>query len=199
MWKQFLKRKEEGVTAVEFAFAAPVLFLFIIGAFEVGNLLFANAVLDGAAREAARRGVTGFAPCGLTREEYIQEVIDQQLIGMTDPDRRTVSTRVYQSFNDIGQPEPFVDENDDGSYNMGEEFTDENGNLQWDADKGAIGLGSAGDVVVYDISYDVPILTDFFQRKTGIPSSVTISARAAIRNEPIPVDPNGVITVPCDL
>lgn len=198
MWTKF-KSQNEGVTAVEFSFAAPILFLLIIGAFEVGNLMYANAVLEGAAREAARRGVTGFAPCGITRENYINQVIDQQLIGLADPELRTVSTKVYKSFNDIGQPEPFVDANSDGVYNMGEEFTDENGNLQWDPDKGAVGLGSAGDVVVYDITYQVPILTDFFKKKTGIADSISISARAAVRNEPIPVDPNGIITVPCDL
>ena len=198
MLKTF-KTDENGVTAVEFAFAAPVLFLLIIGAFEVGNLMYSNAVLEGAAREAARRGVTGFAPCGLTREEYIQEVIDQQLIGLADPERREISTKVYQSFTDIGEPEPYVDENNDGSYNIGEEFTDENGNLQWDPDKGVVGLGSAGDVVVYDISYGVPILTNFFSKKTGIGNTIRISARAAVRNEPIPVDADGNIMVPCDL
>ncbi|MGD8325931.1 MAG: pilus assembly protein [Sphingomonadales bacterium] len=198
MWTNF-KNQDKGVTAIEFSFAAPILFLFIIGALEVGHLMYSNAVLEGAAREAARRGITGFAPCGITREEYINQVIDQQLIGLADPDRRTVSTKVYKSFNDIGQPEPFIDANNDGAYNMGEEFTDENGNLQWDPDKGAVGLGSAGDVVVYDITYAVPILTGFFQKKIGLAESISISARAAVRNEPIPVDPNGVITVPCDL
>lgn len=195
-----LKRNKKGVTAVEFAFAAPILFSLLIGAFEIGHLMFANAILEGAVREAARRGVTGFAPCGLTREEYIAAVVQSQMIGFNDPDKRTVTYRVYENFNDVGRAEELtVDNGTPGVYDPGDEFVDENGNLEWDSDIGVAGLGSAGSVVVYDIAYNVDLLTSFFAKATGIPSSIQLSARAAVRNEPIPVNPNGSPIDQCDI
>ncbi|MFZ5608457.1 MAG: TadE/TadG family type IV pilus assembly protein [Pseudomonadota bacterium] len=196
-----LWRRRDGVSALEFGFVAPILLLFVIGAFEVGNLMYANAVLEGAAREAARRGVTGFAPCNMTRQEYIEQVIDQQMIGFANPDRRTISIMVYDAFSNIGEPEPFTDNPDfpNGRYDPGEEFTDINGNLQWDPDMGAAGLGGPGAVVAYKVSYDVSLLTGFFTETLKLPSRMTMTATAAIRNEPIPVNPDGSLAVACDI
>ena len=47
-------RSQEGVGAVEFAFAAPVLLAFIIGIAQLGILFFANSGLKAAVGEGAR-------------------------------------------------------------------------------------------------------------------------------------------------
>lgn len=191
-------RREDGIAAVEFAFAAPVLLAVMIGAFEISNFMFAKVVLEGAAREAARQGITGYAPCGMTREEFIQATIDRAMLGFSDPERRTVNKRVYQSFTDIGEPEDFDDVNGNSVYDMGEPFTDVNGNNQWDPDMAAAGLGGPGDVVVYDFSYQLDSMTGFFAHIVPSAATMTLTASTAVRNEPASIDPqnNGGCVIP---
>ena len=47
-------RDQSGVAAIEFSLVAPVLFMMIFGAIEVGRILFAQHSLDEAARVSAR-------------------------------------------------------------------------------------------------------------------------------------------------
>jgi Flp pilus assembly protein TadG len=49
--------KRAGVTAVEFAMVAPVLFLFILGIVEIGRACMVTQLLTEAARRACRQGV----------------------------------------------------------------------------------------------------------------------------------------------
>lgn len=50
-----------GGTAVEFAFAAPVLFLFIFGVIEVGRVMFTQGVMQYALYEASRYAAVHYA------------------------------------------------------------------------------------------------------------------------------------------
>jgi hypothetical protein len=47
---------------------------------------------------------------------------------------------------------------------------------------GAAGLGGPGDVVVYSMTYDWPIMIPLFQPLFG--DHVTLQANIAVRNEP---------------
>lgn len=49
-----LRRNQRGATAIEFALAAPVLLVFIIGIAQLGLLFFANAGLRSSVAEGAR-------------------------------------------------------------------------------------------------------------------------------------------------
>ena len=49
-----LLRNRRGAAALEFAFAAPILFVFIIGIAQLGILFFANSGLKSAVGEGAR-------------------------------------------------------------------------------------------------------------------------------------------------
>jgi len=49
--------RSRGQAVVEFAIAAPVVFLIILGLFDVGRLVFINNELSEGAREGARFGV----------------------------------------------------------------------------------------------------------------------------------------------
>jgi hypothetical protein len=93
-----------------------------------------------------------------------------------------MTTLVYDSFEEVGQPEPFTDENGNDAYDDGEPFTDVNGNGGWDDDMGAVGLGGPGEVVVYEMSYDWPIMIPLFRPFFG--DYVTLEANIAVRNEP---------------
>ena len=56
------------------------------------------------------------------------EIVERQTYGLLDMDQVDLDTLVYESFADIGEPEPFTDENGNGAYDAGEAFIDVNGN-----------------------------------------------------------------------
>ena len=89
---------------------------------------------------------------------------------------------VYENFGDIGEPEPFTDEDGDGVWDNDEPFTDINGNGNWDPDMGAAGLGGPGDVVVYRMSFDWGIMIPLFRPIFG--NAITLQSNIAVRNEP---------------
>ena len=64
---------------------------------------------------------------------------------------------------------------------VGEPFTDVNGNGSWDNDMGVAGLGGAGDIVVYKVDYTWGLLTDFLKPYTG---DLTFTTGVAVRDEP---------------
>ena len=74
---------------------------------------------------------------------------------------------VYEDFGSIGDGEPYIDGDGDGKYDVGETFTDENGNGSWDSDVGQAGAGKADDVVMYRITYDWPIRTPVLSNILG--------------------------------
>jgi len=180
-------RDRQGIAAIEFAIMAPVLILIITGIMEVAMVLTVSSLLEGGLRDAARFGITGSAPGGTTREDQIKKIIGDATIGLVDMTTATIDTLVYPSFGDIGQPEPFVDQNSNGTYDMGEPFTDINSNGVWDADMGAAGLGGPGEIVLYKIKYDLGLMTPLLSAiMGGADDKVTLRASIAVRNEPYP-------------
>lgn len=185
-WQRFLACRR-GTPIIEFAFAAPILFLVMIGMFEVAMITFTSVAVEGGLREAARWGITGQTPVSGTRQDQILAIIDHQTMGLIDVDEANISFLVYSSFNDIGQPEPFVDSIIplNGEYDEGETYTDLNGNLQWDADRGAIGVGNAGEVVLYKVDYKWHLMTPLIANLIGDEEgAMTMTASVAVRNEP---------------
>jgi Flp pilus assembly protein TadG len=173
---------ERGTAMMEFAFLAPI-FLGMLGAImEFSGIMFVQTLLEGAAREASRYGITGATPPGVSREDEIMNIIRKNTYGIIDVDNLNTETLVYKNFGDVGQPEPFTDSNSNGAYDAGEPFTDVNGNGAWDPDMGAAGLGGPGDVVVYRMSYDWHIMIPLFRPFFG--DSITLQANIAVRNEP---------------
>jgi Flp pilus assembly protein TadG len=173
---------ERGTAMMEFAFLAPI-FIGMLGAImEFSGIMFVQTLLEGSAREASRYGITGSTEPGVTREEQIMNIIRENTYGIIDLDKIQVETLVYDNFGDVGQPEPFTDDNGNGAYDAGEAFEDVNGNGTWDPDMGAAGLGGPGDVVVYRMSYDWTIMIPLFRPFFG--DTVTLQANIAVRNEP---------------
>ena len=179
-----LAGERSGATALEFAILAPVLFLAVIGIIELAIVLLIQVLLEGSVREASRFGITGYTPAGVTRDTQIRNVVARYTIGLINPNAITITTKVYPSFGQIGQPEPYTDSNHNGHYDAGEPYTDINGNGRWDADMGASGSGSAGDVVLYTVSYDWHMITGLMRPLMGTNGVVHLQASIAVRNEP---------------
>ena len=110
------------------------------------------------------------------------DIVEAKTYGLLDMDQLEMETLVYESFADIGQPEPFDDANGNGAYDGGEHFIDVNGNGPGTPDMGAAGLGGPSDVVVYRLTYDWGIITPFMQRLLG--ESIRHVSSVAVRNEP---------------
>ena len=188
-----LWRRSEGASAVEFSLVAMPLILTLVGIFEVALILFVNVLLEGAIRNSARYGITGYTAGGTDRETMIREIIRKRTIGMVNMANVSIETLVYQNFSDIGKPEPFTDAGPafNGVYDPGETFVDINGNGQWDPDMGAAGAGGPGAVVVYKVKYDWPLLTGLLTPLLGQNGYVTLSVSTAVRNEPFPAAAGG--------
>ena len=171
--------------AVEFALAAPILFLLIIGMFEIAMVMFISVAVEGGLREAARFGITGVVPVGVTRQEQILNILGTHTLGLIDIASSTITLKAYDNFSDIGQPEPFNDTSPaNGVYDLGEAFTDLNGNAQWDADRGVDGVGSSGEVVLYKIDYDWLLFTPIVAHLLTGGDALHLTASVAVRNEP---------------
>ncbi len=181
-----LARADDATAAVDFAIIAPVFFLFVIGILEFAMLMVGETLLQSAVTDASRFGLTGRTLVGQTREEVIAGLVASRTYGLIDIERLEFDTLVYPSFDSVGQPETFTDQNGNGSWETGEPFVDTNGNGQWDADMGAAGLGGPDDVVLYRVRYDWRMLTPMFRALFPPDGVVPMEASLAIRNEPFP-------------
>ena len=178
---QFLNRKE-GSTVIEFAIAAPILFLLLMGTVETGLVLFANSVLEGATGFASRVGKSGFTLNGMTREQYIRDRIQTLSAGLLRPNQITITTLAYSNFANIGQPEPCITAAPCNGA-PGVNYQDINGNGTRDMDQGRSNAGGSGDVVVYRVTYPWPIFTPLVRRAFSSNGTLTLTAVTTVRNE----------------
>ena len=179
----------KGVAALEFGFAAPAIIFASAALFEISSMMFVSTLVEGGLRQAARFGITGFSPAGISREDRIREIIGRNTFGLVDMSTATINQQIYPSFGQIGQPEPFDDVNTSGSFDAGEPYQDINGNGQWDADMGAAGAGGPGDVVLYRVEVDWDALVPLMTPLMGTGGKIRLSATVAVRNEPFDPPP----------
>jgi hypothetical protein len=175
-------RNEDGAAIVEFAFVAPAFIALVCAILEFSGIMFVQAILEGSAREASRYGLTGFTSGGVSREDQILAIVEDHTYGIVDMGELSMETLVYENFGDVGQPEPYDDDNGNEVWDNDEPYTDINGNGTWDPDMGEAGLGGPGDVVVYRMTYDWDIMIPLFRPFFG--DSITMQANIAVRNEP---------------
>lgn len=182
-----LARARGGSATVEFALGALPLVLTIMAVMEFSAVLFTQTVLEGAVRDASRFGVTGGDPTGSGRAARILEIVSDRSLGLVSLGPSAVTMKVYQSYADIGQPEPFVDQAPlNGRYDPGEMFGDRNGNGVWDDDMGTPGVGGPGEIAVYTIRADWPLLTGLLAPFFGR-DRLQLTASMVVRNEPYDV------------
>lgn len=182
--RSFLRR-DDGVTLVEFALSIPILTVAVVGIMELSMVLFVSSMMEGGVREAARFGITGGSPDGLTREQRIIDIVSDKTLGMLELETSDISTLVYPSFDSVGKPEPYTDNApENGAYDEGEDFLDVNGNSIWDADMGAAGLGGPGEIVLYRIDTEWALMTGLLGDVIGDGGTVPLTASIVVRNEP---------------
>ena len=175
---------DRGAALVEFAFAGPIIIMMLMGIIEVSMVIFMNIMVESGVRDAARFGLTGSEVAGYTREDYIVELVNERTMGLLNITSANVDVRIYESFEAISEAEPYVDANVNGEYDVGEMFTDTNGNGDWDGDPGTPGAGGSDDIVVYRVTANWAILTSYLANLLGDDGLFTISSSIAVRNEP---------------
>lgn len=182
-----LAREKRGVTIVEFAFLSPVMLVMICGSIEMGHMLLARAVLDGAIVEAARTATASLETGEAERTEIMVESIQDAMSSfpIAEGEEVRIETRVYRDFSSV-TPEYYDDANENGSYDLGEAFTDRNGNGKWDPATPISGtLGGPGDVVSFTAVYPRRTLFTFLERTAGLNTTIDLTATTVVRNESV--------------
>lgn len=164
---RLLERDEDGVTVVEFALIAPTFLLLLLGTLDIGQMVYAQSVLNGAVQTAAR---DASLENGDTAEA--DQLVEDRVSGIMPGVELASSRRSYFDFADIERAEQWNDADDNGTCNDGETYTDENANGQWDEEIGVSGNGGANDVVIYTVSatyepiFKVPFLPEAWEERT---------------------------------
>ena len=179
-----LLRDQRGATAVEFAVVASAVFVMLFAVLEFSAIMLVSNIMESATSITSRLGKTGYVTAGQSREATILAEVTKQTQGLIKPEQLSIASKYYAQFDQIGDPEPWNDANANGLAEVGE-YTDVNGNGQWDADMGLAGYGGAGAVVVYTVSYPWPIMTPLLSPVIGnAQGKYVITARAVVKNEP---------------
>jgi Flp pilus assembly pilin Flp len=178
--------RAEGATVVEYALILPILLMLIMGILEYNTIMYAMSVLDGSVTAAAREGSTGYTGSGYsTRQLYVYSLVKSHSSGLLAPASLNISSKSYSAFSNMHQPEPCISPTTAPCPGTpGTNFVDINGNGIWDQDQGTSGVGGAGDIVVYTVSYPWPIYTPILKPFLGSGGTFTITSSAVVKNEP---------------
>ncbi len=176
-------RDARGAAAVEMALLGPVMLGAVVATLELGLVLLVNVGIEAAVRDAARYGITGQGVSVEARTATIRTIIAENTFGMVDMDTVAISTKVYPSFTAAGKAETYTDTNGNGQWDEGEPLQDINGNGVWDEDPGVPGTGNAGEIVLYTVSYGLPLIAVATRELFGV-DVMALSTRIVVRNEP---------------
>jgi Flp pilus assembly pilin Flp len=176
-----LARNISGATAVEFAVVAPVLFLMIMGLFDVAHTQYTNSLVHGEMQRAARQ-------LTLENANSRMQVVDAKVraqIRQIVPKSATIEFEKLShfDFSDIAEPEEVIGGNNDRVCDPGETYLDDNDNGRWDADRGKDGIGGARDAVLYTAIITYPRMFPI-SGMIGVPKDVRLEVSTVLRNQP---------------
>ncbi|HEY2025136.1 TadE/TadG family type IV pilus assembly protein [Paraburkholderia sp.] len=149
-----LLQDNRGVTAIEFAIAAPVMLVMILASLELGMGMLMDASILVAANEASRYGLTTTAPATGTRASQAQQIVMNIIGGWGNIPGTTISIAEidYGTFANVG------------------------------TSSNTSGMGGLGDVVSYNISITTNGLSGILPTLGLTP--ITYSSNFIVQNEP---------------
>ncbi len=180
-----LARDRRGVTVVEFAIVAPVMIMFLLGAFDMAHTLYMQGVLQGVVQKAARDSSLEDAT-DTTSQSTLDTRVRQQVKLLDSDANVTFSRRFYRTFSDAAAARAetwTVDSNHDGVCDNGEPFTDTNNNGVRDLDGGDAGQGGAYDRTIYKVTVSYPRLFPI-DRFIGGSANTKLVASTILQNQP---------------
>ena len=175
-----LRRNTRGVALVEFAMTAPVFLLVLMGIFDYSWQLYAKQVLQGAVAKAARDATL---ENNISNQDTLDHKVRQSVQAVFKNAEVHFVRKAYDSFEEVGDPEPFKDLNGNKIRDDGECFEDINGNKSWDSDRGRTGNGGADDVILYTASMTFNSVLPVWSM-LGQPQETTLKATTVLRNQP---------------
>lgn len=175
-----LRRDARGMAIVEFALTAPLFLLILLGIVDFSWQLYAKQVLQGAVAKAARDATL---ESNSSNQKVLDDKVRDAVKAVFNGAEVRFSRKAYDSFDQVGDPEPFKDSNKNNRYDHPECFEDINGNGSWDADRGRTGNGGADDVVLYTASMDITRVLPVW-KMLGQSQNTTLSATTVLRNQP---------------
>ncbi len=178
-----------GVTAVEFAMIAPVFFIMLFGAFDLGHNLYTRQIMQGQINAAARASTVEGAEA-----DVIDENVREAVVQISPEATVTFSRKAYSKFSDISRAEEYADTNANGTCDANEQYEDANANDSWDKDRGKDGNGSARDAVLYNVHVKYPRLFPI-GGFIGLPAEHEMLATTVLRNQPYGMASDGVAEI----
>jgi hypothetical protein len=171
-----LRASEKGATIVEFALILLPFSVLTMGSLEIGYRIYAQSIVTGSLRDAARMASTG----SYTGEQ-IDTFINERLHDFNQKAKIVIDKRSYSDFTGVGEAEPITS----GTVASGTYcFLDINGNGKWDEDQGKAGLGGAEDVIYYQVQMRYATLFPLSIGQLGFPETTMVSANTIASNEP---------------
>lgn len=161
-------KKEDGTTAVEFAFLAFPFFLLLFGIIESSLLFFAGQMLESAVDDVGRKIRTGQLDDTLTETQFKTEICSATALLFTCS-KIQVDLEVAAKFDDLGDPP--VPENgtvDHSAYSFTAPCPEE--------------------IAMITVSYEWPIFTNYVAAQVSQLNSgnALLNAMAVFRTEPYP-------------
>lgn len=135
----------------------------VCGTIEMGHMILARQVLEGAMVDAARKATASLERNEAARRQIMINSITRSMASFTTAPGQAIDiqTKVYADFSSAF-PETFTDRNGNGRYDTSEPYVDRNRNGQWDNAVAKTGtLGGPGDVVSYTVRFPKRLLFAF--------------------------------------
>jgi Flp pilus assembly protein TadG len=167
-------RDDRGSILIEFALVGPIFLMLMLGIIELGIMLFAQTVLDGAARSAARMIRTGQVQANATPQTAFQTALCNGMRSLMPPPCSAViyDVEVYPSFGAISPPRT----------NGSGQFVDASGNPI----TAQFVPGSNGSIVVVKAVYQRSFVSGYARQYLGYQSTngQVLSSTVVFQNEP---------------
>lgn len=162
--------------AIEFAFVAPVFFLFLMGTMETGIIYLGNFVLQNAVSDASRQIRTGqVAISGMTQAQFRTLVCNETAPLLACDANLQIDVQTFANFGAAGVTNPIT----------------ASGTLNSSLNNWA--PGSVCSIVMvrafYTWNVATPLLTPFLVNMSG--NNHLLTAAAAFRNEPYDTSVSG--------
>ncbi|MCP1470732.1 Tfp pilus assembly protein PilE [Sphingobium sp. OAS761] len=180
-WLHRLRRDRRGVTLLEFGLISPALILTIMGIGDLAYTSYLRSVARGTLEKAARAASVG--TLNATQfDAYIQS--QMAAIAAKNGSPPSIVKKSYYNFSRVGKPEKITSDTAPlGTYNSGDCYEDANGNGSYDAAGGSSGLGSADDIVYYEVTITQPRLFPM-AKMLGWSANQSITVTTMVRNQP---------------
>jgi hypothetical protein len=173
-----------GNALIEFGIVAPVMCLFLLGAFDVAHTLYLTSVLQGIVQKTARDGSLESGTED-AQQALLDSRVKSQVAALVNNADIKITRRFYRTFAlaAAAQAEHWTDTDKDGVCDHGETYQDDNNNNVWDADGGDGGEGGAKDRVVYTVTVTYNHMLPVYNL-LNMSKQQTITAKTVLENQP---------------